>query len=757
MRVLHLAAGNLYGGVETLLVTLARQRQHCPEMEPVFALCFAGRLARELADSGVAVHSLGPVRLSRPWTVWRARKLLFALIEREPFDAVIAHGCWLHVLAAPVVSGRVPLVFWAHSPPGGGHWLERWAARTTPDLVIANSQFTRGALGRQFPGAPSEVVYLPVSPVELSDRAEIRAAVRAELATPADAVVIIQASRLEPLKGHHVLLAALRQLAGTGDHVAWSCWFAGGPQRASELGLAEALRRETRCGNLEHHVRWLGERHDVPRLLAAADVYCQPNVAPDSFGISFIESLYAGLPVVTSALGGALEIVTPECGILVPAGDSRRLAEVLRELIADARLRERLGRAGPTRAAALCDPPRQLRRLAEVLAPLGTPRGRQRMEAKALPASAAEKARPQVAFLVNASRDSALGQRARALGRLLKERFDFQVFYRSRFRLAATAAFLGRLLRLRPRTCYVFDMAYSGVLAAGLYKLLTRRPVVIETGDVISELAVALDRGFVGRWLTRLLERVSYRLADQIVVRGSYHQQALVDEGIPAELIPDGVQTDCFAPPEAERLPIGFGPGRELTVGFLGSSIWSKRRGVCAGWELVEVIRLLKDEPVRGLLVGSGSGIAVLQERCRQYGILDRVHFAGHVPYDELPAWLRQMDVCLLTLSNDAIGWARTSGKLPLYLAAGRYVLSSRVGEAARLLDDAMLVDYHGSVDPEYPGRLAERIRALLKQPAQLERGRDNVALARRRFDYSVLAERLGAVLDAVLARKSVA
>ena len=67
-------------------------------------------------------------------------------------------------------------------------------------------------------------------------------------------------------------------------------------------------------------MRWLGQRRDVPELLAAADIYCQPNVGAEPFGIVFVEALYTGLPVVTTALGGALEIIDASCGVLVPPG-----------------------------------------------------------------------------------------------------------------------------------------------------------------------------------------------------------------------------------------------------------------------------------------------------------------------------------------------------------------------------------------------------------------------------------------------------
>jgi glycosyltransferase involved in cell wall biosynthesis len=73
------------------------------------------------------------------------------------------------------------------------------------------------------------------------------------------------------------------------------------------------------------------------------------------------------LPVVASDLGGAREIVDAATGVLVPAGDVGALALVLGELIADSARRVRLGAAGVSRAAALCDPERQIARLESFL------------------------------------------------------------------------------------------------------------------------------------------------------------------------------------------------------------------------------------------------------------------------------------------------------------------------------------------------------------------------------------------------------
>ncbi len=126
---------------------------------------------------------------------------------------------------------------------------------------------------------------------------------------------------------------------------------------------------------------------------------------------------------------------------------------------------------------------------------------------------------------------------------------------------------------------------------------------------------------------------------------------------------------------------------------------------------------------MKGVLIGDGSGIPFLREQCRQYGIEDQVIFTGRVAYEALPEYLCAVDICLSTQSNDVVGQVRTTGKLPLYMATGRYVLATRVGEASLVLPDEMLVDYEGVVDPSYPGRLAERLRGLLAEPRPVARG----------------------------------
>jgi glycosyltransferase involved in cell wall biosynthesis len=366
MRALHVYSGNLYGGIEAILVAIARHRDGCPDLESEFALCFDGRLRQELTAAGATVHHLGDVRVSRPRTIQRARRALAALLSSGRFDRVVCHAAWSHAIFGRTVRrAGAPLALWVHDVLRGTHWTERWGRRTPPDLAICNSRFTAASVPVVFGDVAAVVVYAPVAQEGAVLSPSDRGLVRTELDTPAAAVVIVQASRMEAWKGHAVLFEALSHLRDRGD---WVCWQIGGAQRPQETAYLDSLRDLARRLKLDDRCRFAGERRDVPRLLAAADIHCQANVSPEPFGIVFIEALAAGLPVVTSAIGGAIEIVDDSCGSLVPAGDSSALGATLRRLIADPSERGRLGGGARLRARALCDPATQMRALHAALA-----------------------------------------------------------------------------------------------------------------------------------------------------------------------------------------------------------------------------------------------------------------------------------------------------------------------------------------------------------------------------------------------------
>ena len=363
MKVLHVYSGNLYGGVERFLATLARERAVAPEMEPAFALCFEGALAQELREIGVPVELLGPVRASRPWTALAAGAALRRLLDRHHPDVALFHSVWpLALLGGAAPPPRALFLHDAVRP----HWTTALARRRRPGLVLCNSDYVAATARVTFAGATIHTSPLAVPPPALPahfDRAALRRALGVQNPTE---VILLIAARLERWKGHRLLLSALSRL--TSD-TRWRCWIAGGAQRPSEHAYLRELASLASAPGLSGRVHFLGHRTDVPQLMAAADLHCQPNESPEPFGIAFVEAMSAGLPVVTTALGGALEVVPPTAGLLVPP-DPAALASALTSLIDSPERRAELGASGARHARSTFTPARRLPDLAASLASL---------------------------------------------------------------------------------------------------------------------------------------------------------------------------------------------------------------------------------------------------------------------------------------------------------------------------------------------------------------------------------------------------
>lgn len=95
---------------------------------------------------------------------------------------------------------------------------------------------------------------------------------------------------------------------------------------------------------IRHRVSFLGERQDIPALLASIDVSVAPSDS-ESLSNSILESMAAGVPVIASRVGGNCEVVGEDRGILVSAGDEKGLVEAMERLLRDPALRGRLARS----------------------------------------------------------------------------------------------------------------------------------------------------------------------------------------------------------------------------------------------------------------------------------------------------------------------------------------------------------------------------------------------------------------------------
>jgi glycosyltransferase involved in cell wall biosynthesis len=249
--------------------------------------------------------------------------------------------------------------------------------------------------------------------------------------------------------------------------------------------------------------------------------------------------------------------------------------------------------------------------------------------------------------------------------------------------------------RLRPSVLYqrYSRNNWSGALVAGL----TGVPLVLEWNG--SEAWMALHWAPLRRWVSvvRLLEWVNLRRADLIVVVSRVLEQDLLRRGVKNERIlcnPNGVDPQRFRPDAGgEAIRARYGLNGKVVVGFVGSFTCYQGAPVLAA----AAARIARDD-VHFLFVGQGDTLAEARRIVDAASATDRVTFTGQVPSDEVPAYVAAFDVAVAPLVPNADGSPMFNSPVKAYeyMAAGRAIIASRLGQLEEVLVDgetALLVE----------------------------------------------------------------
>lgn len=327
---------------------IARHHDRARWPVAVGSLAAAGPLQQAMAAQDTPSFALdaGP-----GWSGWPAVRRLAALVRARSARLVHAHCFFptLWGLAAARLAG-VPFVFTRHHSDHhlrlGKRWharIDGWCARGSARAIAVSEATRRVMVERE--GVPAEriaVVWNGMDPLPEPAPEAVRA-VRESLGLDPAVPVCLLAARLHEEKGHDVLLRALPAVLREVPGLVVLC--AGdGPHRPD-------LERDTAARGLGAHVRFLGQRGDVPALLALSTLALLPSRA-ESFGFAALEAMSLGRAVVASRAGGLPEVVTHgETGLVVDVGDADGLAAAMTSLLRDRGRREAMGAAGRARAA----------------------------------------------------------------------------------------------------------------------------------------------------------------------------------------------------------------------------------------------------------------------------------------------------------------------------------------------------------------------------------------------------------------------
>ena len=196
-----------------------------------------------------------------------------------------------------------------------------------------------------------------------------RAAARRSLDLPQEATLFLFTGRLVQRKGVDLLLDAL---AGLDDTTSLHVVILGdGDERAALEARADSL-------GVQDRVTFAGEDPEVRPWLAAADAFVFPSRL-EGLPNALLEAMSAGLPVITTAIGGCTDVCEDGSGLLVPKDDVTALRTAMHELAVDAALRARLASAARARIEAVFSFDRIVERLQGVYREVAAGRGKRRV------------------------------------------------------------------------------------------------------------------------------------------------------------------------------------------------------------------------------------------------------------------------------------------------------------------------------------------------------------------------------------------
>lgn len=342
LSIVHFVTMLDIGGLERMVLALAREQKRRGHSVTIGCLFGDGVLAGQARDAGIAVFSCD----KRPGPDWRVMPKIRRALRAAGAQVLHTHNSMPHyyATAAALGLGLRRIISTRHNMgtdqyTARGEALYKLAMKATDRAVsvcrAAQDRFVASGVIR------ADKALTIVNGIEV-ERFRLRNdASRAQLAlhfglAEAD-LLLTTVGRLGEVKNHALMLRALKLSRERGANAALLV-VGDGPMRA---GL-EALTAEL---NLDNVVRFAGARDDIAELLAGSDGFIQSSIT-EGYSLALVEASCAGLPIIATDVGGNAEIVQRGVtGLLVAANDVAGMAAAIARLSGDLPERLRMGGA----------------------------------------------------------------------------------------------------------------------------------------------------------------------------------------------------------------------------------------------------------------------------------------------------------------------------------------------------------------------------------------------------------------------------
>ncbi|HRK61013.1 MAG TPA: lipopolysaccharide heptosyltransferase II [Candidatus Omnitrophota bacterium] len=322
MKILQMLPSLEVGGVERGVIDLARGMKLRGHQAPVMSS--GGALVAELSKMGVPHYEL-PVHKKSLSSLSLVSKIV-EIIRRERIDAVHARSrvpAWLGWIAAR--RANVPFITTCHGYYST-HLFSTVMGWGVPLIVPSN------VIGRHmiedFGTSPEHIRLIPRG-VDLNQFKHSTA--RFDKSTKP--LRVIHVGRFSPIKGQVEFLRAVHLVRSRfPDFEVWLVGSEGGGKNKYTKKIHETIRQL----GLENTVKLLGSSRNIPELMAETDLMVMSTIVPEAFGRVIIEAGAVGVPVISTRVGGVVDIIEHDYnGLLVDPGSIPDMAGAIFELLKD--------------------------------------------------------------------------------------------------------------------------------------------------------------------------------------------------------------------------------------------------------------------------------------------------------------------------------------------------------------------------------------------------------------------------------------
>ncbi|MGB2987707.1 MAG: glycosyltransferase family 4 protein [Phycisphaerae bacterium] len=366
MNICHVITRLIIGGAQENTILTCRglvERGHRvtliagPETGP------EGSLWDQASGAGCELITVKPLRRAvRPISDWAAHRRLKRLFERLRPDVVHTHSSKAGILGrsaaaragVPVIIHTIHGMSFNRTQPAHVRmfyrWLERRAARCTTALVtVADAMIDQAVAAGIAPRDRFATIRSGIETNRFAPRAELRDRHRREWGIAADEIVVGTMARLFENKGYEEIISAMLAAVASEPRLKF-VWIGDGAHRARYERRLKAIGLRDRV-----HMVGLIDPDKVASYINGFDIVLHAS-RWEGLPRVVVQGLLTEVPAISFDNDGAPEVVIPnETGILVPFGDTERLAQAIVTLARDAGLRRTLGRLGRAHCAAMFD------------------------------------------------------------------------------------------------------------------------------------------------------------------------------------------------------------------------------------------------------------------------------------------------------------------------------------------------------------------------------------------------------------------